>query len=130
MSDWEIIHAYSRTQALADGVLIDVTETATEAGFAWPVAVTAAVWEDCVAWTDADNERKNVHQDEKGRLWDVLWMAHVGARRSRGATIRFTVARVPREGKVRRAQKVELIAMAGPGDNHEPVVTIMQPGED
>src|SRR4051794_4558851 len=37
----EVIFAYTRADALADGVLIDVTDTAKEAGFRIPVAVTA-----------------------------------------------------------------------------------------
>jgi hypothetical protein len=38
----ELIHSYSRRQAIADGVLIDVTPTAREAGIKFPVALTAA----------------------------------------------------------------------------------------
>jgi hypothetical protein len=40
----DLIHAYTRRQALAYGVLIDVTTTAREAGFSFPVAVTVALW--------------------------------------------------------------------------------------
>ena len=32
----------------------DVTAMAREAGFRWPVAVTAAVWADCVATSESD----------------------------------------------------------------------------
>jgi hypothetical protein len=38
MDENEIIHSYKREQAIADGVLIDLTELATEAGFICPVA--------------------------------------------------------------------------------------------
>jgi len=34
-----VIHTYTRAQAIEDGVLIDVSEMAREAGFRWPVAV-------------------------------------------------------------------------------------------
>ena len=54
----EVISAYSRGQALEDGVLVDAGSMAKEAGFRWPVAITAAAWEDCVAWTDADSGRQ------------------------------------------------------------------------
>ncbi len=77
----DVIYSYTRAQAIADGVLVDVTETAKEAGFRWPVAITRAVWEDCVTWSDEDSERQ-AHQDESGRLWDVLWMAFVAIRKS------------------------------------------------
>jgi type I site-specific restriction endonuclease len=39
----EVIFSYTRAQAIADRVLIDVTPTALEAGFRFPVAVTAAL---------------------------------------------------------------------------------------
>ena len=67
------IFTYTRAQALADGVLVDAGPLAREAGYRWPVALTAAAWADCVAWTDADSAAQ-VPQDETGRLWDVLFM--------------------------------------------------------
>jgi hypothetical protein len=41
----DLIHRYSRADAIRDGVLIDVTPTAREAGFRFPVALTSAAWE-------------------------------------------------------------------------------------
>jgi len=78
----EVISTYSRAQALEDGVLVDAAPTAREAGFKWPVAITSAAWADCVAWSDADSERQ-VHQDQSGRLWDVLFMAQHAIRVNR-----------------------------------------------
>ena len=69
-----VISTYTRAQAIEDGVLVDVGSTANEAGFKWPVALTSAAWADCVAWTD-DDSQKQVHQDQSGRLWDVLYSA-------------------------------------------------------
>jgi hypothetical protein len=40
----EIISSYSRAQALEDGVLIDISVLAREAGLKFPVAVTMAVF--------------------------------------------------------------------------------------
>jgi hypothetical protein len=37
-----LIHCYTRADAIRDGVLNDVSETAREAGIRWPVALTAA----------------------------------------------------------------------------------------
>jgi len=68
---------YTRAQAIDDGVLVDVTETAAEAGFKVPVALSAALWAEAVAW----DESRGALQDEKGRLWDCLWMAYCTARR-------------------------------------------------
>jgi len=40
----KFIRTYTRAEALADGVLVGVSETATKAGFKVPVAVTKAFW--------------------------------------------------------------------------------------
>ena len=63
----DIISTYTRAQAIEDGVLIDVSPIAKEAGFEWPVAMTAGAWADCVAWSDRDSQTQ-VHQDQSGRL--------------------------------------------------------------
>ncbi|MFY1595541.1 DUF6573 family protein [Micromonospora sp. WMMD737] len=132
-ADAEIIHAYTRAQALADGALVDAGPAAREAGFRFPVALTRAVWIDCVAWTDADNARKGTLQDESGRLWDVLWMAMVAVRRLQGRDcdrVLFQLLRVPVEGRGIRPRLVTLELVVGPGDAGEPVMTIQQRGED
>lgn len=83
--DTDLIHRYTRAQALEDGVLVDVSETAKEAGFRVPVALTQAAWADCVHWTE-DDSASVVHQDQSGRLWDVLWMARLAAGAAREGT--------------------------------------------
>ena len=40
--DWDVVSAYSRAQAIEDGVLVDVSQTAKEAGIKYPTAVTHA----------------------------------------------------------------------------------------
>src|SRR5437763_10954804 len=62
-----LVFSYTRAQAIHDGVLIDVSATAKEAGFVMPVAVTAAVWGGCVGVPDGVGG-----QGEAGGLWDVL----------------------------------------------------------
>lgn len=99
----EPIHIYTRAQAIADGALIDVSQTAYEAGFRLPVALTTAVWADCVAWEDTDSKRQTA-QDEAGRLWDVVWMAFLAARRAtESQRLAFQVYRIPRGGRGVRA---------------------------
>jgi hypothetical protein len=126
------ISTYSRADALADGVLIDVTETAFEAGFKWPVALTRAAWENCVAWSEQDTARQTV-QDEAGRLWDVLWMALFEIQRSphtkTDLPLLFQLHRVPRGGRGRRPRLTTLALQAGPGDDGKPVMTIALPDE-
>lgn len=65
----EPISTYSGKQAIEDGFLVDVSETAREAGFRWPVALTPQVWEDVQAIPKSQR-----HQDVQGRLWDLLRM--------------------------------------------------------
>jgi hypothetical protein len=67
--DSDLIHRYSRTDAVRDGVLIDVSATAREARFKYPMALTAAAWARCVAVPPGV-----ACQDEAVRLWDVLTM--------------------------------------------------------
>ncbi len=126
----DLISTYSRAQAIEDGVLVDVSTTAREAGITFPVALTRAVFEDCVAWTKDDTRRKGVPNDEAGRLWDVVWMTRCAARRTNGDRMTVQLYRVPRDCKGKRPRRVTLKAICGPGDDGEPVITIMQPDED
>ena len=59
-----VISAYSRAQAIDDGFLVDVSDTAREAGFSIPVALTRTVWNRLVAIP----EGYQGFQDERGRL--------------------------------------------------------------
>lgn len=119
----EPIFAYTRAQAIADGVLIDVSAQAGAGGmlggFRVPVAVTAALW----AAIEAIPARLDGIADVRGRLHDVLWVAACAARRAAagGAAARFDVI-LPRRGA--RAQRVTLRLDIGPGDQGEPVPTI------
>src|SRR5699024_7951850 len=69
-----LIHAHTRAQALADGLLIDASPMARECGFVYPLALTRAAWHDCVHWPSVASE-DGPDQDEAGRLWDVLQLA-------------------------------------------------------
>jgi hypothetical protein len=61
----EVIFSYTRAQAIADRVLVDVTPTALEAGFRFPVAATAAL----MAAVETIPQQYP-HEDIEGRLWD------------------------------------------------------------
>ncbi|WP_437723608.1 DUF6573 family protein [Sorangium sp. So ce861] len=123
--EFEVIEAYTRAQAIADGTLMDVTSTAREMGIRLPVAVTHSVWARYVMLTPAALRARN---DERGRLWDVLWMFRAAAQRAPEANeITFSLYVVTDSTK---PSLVELKAVCGPGDNAEPVITIMLPEED
>ncbi|HEX5051050.1 MAG TPA: DUF6573 family protein [Planctomycetota bacterium] len=116
----DVVHRYTRADAIADGVLVDVTREASPAemagGFAVPVAVTAAVW----AAIEAIPASLDGVADVRGRLHDVLWMAACAARRAKGRCA-FRV-HLPVAGS--RAKLQRLVVHLGPGDAGEPVVTI------
>jgi hypothetical protein len=93
------IHVVTRQQLLDDGDLVDVSEMAREAGIRVPVAVTREVWADCIEWTDDDSARQG-HQDQSGRMWDVLWMAkHCAVTHRQAQSALFDMVRVPQGGK-------------------------------
>lgn len=120
----EVIHTYSRAQALEDGSLVDASALAREAGLRFPVALTRAAWTHCVALSPAATRAGN---DETGRLWDVLWMMAVAVRRRpQGSDVLFELHCVTTSD---RASLVRLRAVIGPGDDAEPVVTVMLPEE-
>jgi hypothetical protein len=125
------VYTYTRAQAIADGVLVEVTDTAREAGFQRSVAMTDGAWNDCVAWS-ADDNAAQVYQDEAGRLWDVLTMAMFAIRCQRAPVqvLNFELLRVPRDGHTTQAVLTTLKLMIGPGDDGLPVLTILLPFED
>jgi len=130
-----VVYRYTRADGLRDGMLVDVTETGREAGFKVPVAITAAVQDQCVRWTADDARRRpRVYQDEDGRLWDVLWMAACRSREiarsgRHASSALFQVIVVPRPGHGRQRLRT-LKLVTGPGDAGEAVATIMLPDED
>jgi len=124
--DAEVISCYTRAQAIEDGVLVDVSETAREAGIKFPVALTRAVWANYVEVPEGV-----VAQDENGRLWDILWMLRCQIRRSQGDTLHFQLyVRNHNRERLTRRDLVTLKAVCGPGDDAEPVITVMLPDED
>ena len=105
------------------GVLIDVTATAREAGIVYPTAVTAAVHHSYVRVPDGVTG-----QDERGRLWDMLWMLRFAVARSpEGDFLIYTVFVKADDGL---PKPVKLKAICHPGDEGEPVITVLMPDED
>lgn len=132
----DLVYAYTRKQAIEDGVLINL-EMANEAGWKVPVAITAQAYAEAIQWDEEDTKYTGKIQDTKGRTWDCLYMAFMGAklhirRQERGDDVdpsRFTfrLYRVPRIGG---SAILELDCMVHPGDEGECVATIMLPWED
>lgn len=128
-----VISSYSRSQAIEDGVLVDVTEWASSdkgfrGGFTVPVAVTRSVWEMIEAIPASQS-----HQDVRGRAHDLLWMASLAARAAKPTRRRIpepTLFRVIMRAKGDRKSNRVFKMASGPGDNGEHVITIMQTDED
>ena len=141
----EVIYSYTRAQAIADGVLVDLSDPSftfrpglpilKEAGIKFPVAMTSAAFARTVQDPDTD-EPLPPGQDVSGRLWDVLTVFKLYACRNNGDTLFFPVSvqnweRVNGERTARTKQEtVNLKAVCGPGDTPAPVITIMMPDED
>jgi hypothetical protein len=120
----ELIYAYTRAVAISDGMLIEVpAELARQAGFTVHTAMTAGAHHAAV---DVPPHLRGL-QDETGRLWDVLTVLRRAIRGSGdGDRVDFRV--LVFDGA--RHRTVDLYALIGPGDDGEPVMTILLPGED
>ncbi len=140
----EEIFRYTRAQAIADGVLVDLTKATDDkgyrlceqTGFKLPVAITRTAWAKTIeaggTWKpDGDGEILELKggQSLTGRLWDLLWMLRVACDQASGSDrVHFQVL-VDLNGDGRQ-ELVRLWALCGLGDNAEPVITIMLEGED
>ena len=128
-SDFTAIHTYTRAQAISDGMLIDITPMATEAGIALPTVVSANLYHGHVV---PPTNTLDLGQSIEGRLWDVLMVLRAYGKRAEGNRITFPVdivaGRTP-EGAP-RVVTVKVIAMVHPSDDAEPVITIMLPEDE
>ena len=129
--DVPVVYAYTRAQALEDGVLGELSEWAAETGFTTPVACTAGVWNGYIV---PDESLRELGQSERGRAHDVLYMLCVTIRRQHGRGRRHDTSHVQFDvlflKPPHKQSKVRLHTVCGPGENGEPVITIMLPGED
>ena len=128
-TDWNIVYAYTRAQALADGVLVDVTEDAKQFGFKVPVAITANLLN---LYVKASEGLIAEGQSTEARLRDVLMVLLYKIKQQRPNTDRITFKVKFAMGPTRRniSRTVELTAVIGPGDEGEPVLTIMLPEDE
>jgi hypothetical protein len=121
-----VIYSYTRAQSVADGLQIEVTKTAAEAGIRFPVFITRAVY-DAYVIVPPDV----TGQDEPGRLWDLVWMTRFAIIRAKPGHDRLPVALYVRNDNT-RSRLVKLVAVCGPLDIDDPApaITLMLPEED
>ena len=128
-----IISSYTRAEAIEDGVLVYVSEWAKEVGLKWPTVVTRRVWDECIGLPDPLTPALENHgQSERGRAHDVLqlavWAIKATLKKNQNAeTAHYQVNVVGEHG---RRRLHSLYIHVGPGDEGEPVFTIMVVGED
>ena len=121
----DYISRYTRSDALQNGFLIDLSPVAKEEGFLVPVAVTCEAYQKI----RPHEESELSGQDLRGRLHDMFWMLRLHARQKRYAdTDRLAFNFLLAENGV--SKMVELVFVVHPGDQGEPVMTIMLPHED
>jgi hypothetical protein len=131
-----VIHTHTRANALEAGDLIEAKpELVRDARFRCPVALTRAVWADCVAWTDADTAETGAYQDQDGRLFDVLYMSRIALDRVRGGEAVAALHSVPRhkpfdEDAEDAIPLVYLRVVVEADDGGRPCITISLPSED
>ena len=141
------IYSYTWLNAIEDGLFMQLSgpgyqgdewipDMVKEVGITVPVAMTAAVSSKCVAPVEGEGEQLAPCQDIKGRLWDVLYMLTVAARRHRTPSeMRFKVWIVPNipEGsdQTPNPKEVKLCARldAMSPEDPQPVMTIYFPEE-
>lgn len=123
-----LIYAYTREQAIQDGVLVEVDDLlARAAGFRIPVALTYAAWASAISVPD--HLKHDLEQSETGRLKDLLRVLefYIRNRPCSDDRLEFTLQLQQPEG---RHRTLKLKAICGPGDDPRPVLTIMLHDED
>jgi len=122
----DVIHSYSRAQAIEDGVLVDLMQNelgdVSRQHYKRPIACTLAVFE--IMRKAVENP--HYCQDYAGILHDMLWMSKVVRRPIDDSTATFRVI-IQGAG---RCKYHTFKFVVGPGDQGEPVITIMLPNED
>jgi hypothetical protein len=114
----ETIYSYSRTQAIADGVLIDLSHVdSIRQHWKYPFACTSTVW------AIFEEALQRPDQDTDGICHDLSTMAKLALRSTRDVEqIFFTV--------IIAGKKHPMKLHIGPGDTVNPVLTLMLPYED
>jgi hypothetical protein len=111
-------------QALATGALIDVTSTAKQLGFSFPVTVTKPLWEVGIA------PSKTLTQEEQSnRLRDVLmaFRLRLATQSSISPLIDFPALLALPPGSV--PQPIPLFALIQPDEQNRAMVTLLLPNE-
>lgn len=127
----DMIYGYSREQALNDGVLVSLDpKLCHEAGFKFPIAVSDHLW----GVINPGNLETMPGQSITGRVWDLLWMFKLAISdpKNKGSDRLFykLILLCRGDGCPARLEEFNILAVCGPGDSGEPVLTLMFPEDD
>lgn len=115
-----VVFAYSRAQAIEDGVLVDLTERARGLFQQSPsIVATSAVWADCLSKRDDEPPLR-----EGTRIDVLLTKVHECLFTLQPDSVQWVTA------SNERGEEVRLQVHGGGGDEGEFVVTVMMEGED
>lgn len=124
-AECNVISVYTRKQAIADGVLVDLSKSypSDTRMFKWNLACTSTVWSLIENAAEKDGCEIGVY------VWDVCWMAFQAIQAVRDSdvdTIFFNVMLPLRKEAVAKHLKL----VCGPDDDATPCLTVMLPEED
>lgn len=139
ITGWKIVSTYTRAEAVKDGVQVAIPkEISSEAGIKFPVFITQKVYNKYVSVPKGMD-----YQNEDGRLWDLLYMFALKARKSNSALLLFDfVCHLPDNGdwtlfekicegnRLLREVTLKAIVSQLDLDDPQPAITILLPDED
>ena len=111
---------YTRAEAISDGQLIDVSQSARQLGICLSVAITASAWGQLIAVPHKKEE-------EIERLFALLGRVQFELDQTPAFDHRLIVSVEAETGEEKR---VEVLVTIGPDDKGETVVTVMLGYED
>ncbi|MFE6253595.1 DUF6573 family protein [Streptomyces niveus] len=128
------VTVYTRGQAVRDGALVEADPDIAECfGFPAPVAMTYAVYAECIAVPEEFSWGTGFRLDETEREWDLLLTISRVIKAAAGSgqppRLPVTLYRVPADGVTSTPRRVTLVAEVSTGDHGERVITIMRPSE-
>lgn len=121
---------HTHEESIEAGFLIDVTNVAKNIGFNLPVALTKAVWGNCVTWDASKENRNDITQSEGYRLLELLSSALIAWRQlKRGVRCSFDIYRAL-DGKEKfSSERVVLSIYTNSGFISPKRITIMMDDE-
>jgi hypothetical protein len=121
--DFELVYAYTRTQAIADGVLIPIPKE--DSGLKIPAAISSNLYHQYI---EPPKGLEGEGQSATGRLHDTLMLFKAAASAHwDGIHVLFDVFYLMGPG---RLEKVKLLAILGADDEGETCLTICFPEDE